>query len=248
MQIDTVLFPSVKGGDDYARLAAVLQESARVHCPGVDFTLHHAPSVTDEIMAVGRRRQWLFQRNAMKTFMHNQIVQSAKCGEAICLMDCDTMILRDLSLVWWSKFDFAYTVKSPNSGYVCNSGVVFVRVSERTKEFYSAWWQTVLRMLSDEAFHKKWKEKWGGINQAALGWILENHNGTSGGVHVKELKTAEWNACKHDWPTALDKAHVVHILEPLKRCCLQGIATSDPVQNIANVWHRFEKLAKERAA
>lgn len=239
MRIATALFTNEES-ENYERFVPVLARTAAIHCPGAEFRVHRSEGVDEQVKKTGKDRKWVFVRNAEKTRIHNEIVHAADDGECLCLIDADTMILRDLSPVWLQPFDLAYTVKPPEAEYCVNSGVVFVRVSPITKAFYAAWYETVLRMLTDEPLHRQWKKRWGGINQAALGWMLSN----SCGLRTAELPCEVWNCCKEGWGDAIGRARVVHLLEPLKKACVKNAGTNGAIGELAKLWQEHERAAQ----
>lgn len=207
MEVHSILFRvprRMKDGECiYSRMARVWEYSVRLNSPLCTPVLTIIEDGDEDIVNTGREQT--YRDNARKTRHHNQIVQQAKDGQLLCLMDCDTVVLGELSEVASREFDLAYTVRPNKSRFVFNSGVVFVRVSDRVRQFYRQWDCRVGELLPSM---KRMSPKFGGINQTGLGYMLETDHGLNMGI----LDCQTWNyenTCLDKF-LPLDNTKVVH--------------------------------------
>jgi len=228
----------------WARLARVLEYSAHQHCPGWDIDVRaitpapcHPPARTAAHAA--------YVANTQKLDEWTRLVDQAPDGDRLALLDADTMVLRTLDAVWDQVFDVAYTVRT-SSRFPINAGVIFVRVSDRTRAFMAAWRDENHRQLGDPARHQRWRRQYGGMNQAALGALLEQRGGPD--VKFLRLPCVEWNAEESAWP-AVDRARtrIVHLKSGLRRALFHGTSARSLLA-LVHIWRTFERAAAGLAA
>jgi hypothetical protein len=165
-------------------------------------------------------------------------VCDAADGAEILLIDADTMILQPLDDLWSRPFDFAYTTK--DSRFPFNSGVVAVRVSDRMREFFRRWLDENRAMLGDRVHHQAWRQKYGGINQAALGRALES--GWARDLRVAELPCREWNCEDSQWRYfTAEKTRIVHVKSALRAAVLGHGPALPYIQPLVTIWRRLDK-------
>lgn len=229
----------------YQRMARVLQHTARVHCPGWDVRIDtRLPAAMASALAI---RSHVFNTQKMERW--HRAVLEAPIGARLLLIDVDTFILRPLEDIWDRPFDLAYTTK--DHVFPFNTGVVFVRVSDRVRAFVQAWRDTNVRLLSDAEEHRPWRERFGGINQAALGHTLESPIART--IDLCELPCLEWNCEDSAW-AAFDPAitRIVHVKSALRRAVfgLAGpmVARERKLQPLVHRWHALERQAFEAEA
>lgn len=232
------------GGTPYRRMAQVLAYTAEIHCHGWDraidritpATLDRHPSASDSHLA-----------NTQKMEAWYQAVMASPDGARVLLLDADTFITRPLDDIWDEPFDFAYTVKP--SRFPHNSGVVFIRVSPRSRAFVETWRNENLRMLREEAHHQEWRRKYGGINQASLGYALET--GLAAAIRILPLPCVEWNCEDSSWAN-FDPAvtRVVHVKSRLRRAIFMegGFGTPKHIKRLAAEWRGLEARRLTQAA
>jgi hypothetical protein len=230
-------FDGMDGATIWPRLARVLAYTASQHCPGWDVQIQATtPAPLKSALGIISH-----VHNTQKMEHWYEAVQRAPDGARLLLIDADTMILRSLDDVWTGEFfDYAYTTKK--SKYPFNSGVVFLRVSDRTRAFMKTWRDENVRMLGDRVHHQVWRRKYGGINQAALGFALESS--LTAGLTVRQLPCLEWNCEDNSWPS-FDPAvtRIVHLKSALRRAAL-SIGPNLPVHRpLVTRWRRLEREA-----
>jgi hypothetical protein len=132
------------------------------------------------------------------------------------------------------EFDLAVTVRS---GGRINSGVVFVLVSEKTKEWYRRWYELVLVLLDDPKQLRQLKSKYAGINQSALEtMLLEPHD-----LVVKKLPCNIWNCTPICYPQFNEQTKVVHLLEQARRVFSRRGVASGPTRKVISIWNELER-------
>jgi hypothetical protein len=224
-------------GDQWPRLARVLAWSARRHCPDWEVDVRafepapcRAPSASASCVA-----------NTQKLDEWARVVTAAADGDHLALLDADTMIVNPLDAVWDGAFDLAYTVRPPASPYPINAGVVFVRVGPGTRAFVTRWRDENRRMLRDRDHHAKWRKRYGGINQAALGCLLEQggHN-----LALAPLPCQAWNCEDASWE-AFDVAttRIVHIKSGFRRALFLRTHAPGCLGPLVKLWRGYEHAA-----
>lgn len=219
-------------GNQWPRLARVLEASAHEHC--VDWQIlvkrltapAFAPTATDS-----------YRDNTYKLDYWNECVQAAPVGTRMLLIDVDTLILRPITDVWSREFDIAYTTR--RGRFPLNAGVVFLRVSAYTRAWMLAWRDENRRMLQEPTYHQQWRRKYGGMNQAALGALLAQ----SVWRHLTflELPCLEWNCEDSSWRDIDGQTtRILHIKSGLRR----AVFANDPGvawRSLARVWRTAER-------
>ena len=228
----------VRAGDDtWKRLAGVLRFSAARHCLG------WSVEVVEIQSPVHSRLTYHYVANTHKLDYWTEAVLSASPNDEIVLVDADTMVLRNLDEAWSRSFDLAYTRKdSPNPAHLpLNAGVIFLRVSPKVKRFMSVWRDANHRMLEDPNHHGPWARKYGGINQSALGMLLETGRVE---LDLAELQCQEWNCEDSSWGRyEPGRTRIVHVKSALRRSVLDPRVSALRLRHLANLWRQFEREA-----
>lgn len=237
MRLETVLFDSVSS---YGRMAKVLARTVAKHSPETPLTIHTKKGYDSELTRIACSYVWnktSYLDNARKTKYHHDIIQEARNGDEICLIDCDTFVLRPLDALGRMDFDIAVTTRV-RTRYPVNTGVVFVRVSEQTKHWYIRWYEMVRELMRNKVLIMKTHPKYGGINQCALGLLREQTHALS----IRSLDCKEWNLTSdlyHEFNP--DVTRIVHIQGQLR----QRIIHKSPVGNhkvvqMEKMWRSYE--------
>lgn len=216
------------GHRDFARMLGALQVSVSENTP-FDLTVHN-------IKYTKVRAPAKLSTNTAKLRKWVDIVVNSE--DPLILLDCDTLVLKDVSHVFDKKFDIAYTHRSNGVRLPLNGGVLFVRPSEKVKDFFRKWMWINDKMIHDKVFHLPWKRKYEGINQASFGRMLESDHG----LNVISVPCAKYNACDVvDWED-ITGAHVLHIKSELRSSCFNsGIRFLEA----SKLWRSYDKLARK---
>lgn len=230
------------GQIQWPRLSRALEYSARAHNPDwlinvqrIAVDLPHSPLGIPSHSA-----------NTAKMSAWRRIIETSHDGDRVLLIDADTMVLRPLSDVWDTAFDFAYTGKPHTARFPFNSGVVFVRVGPKTREFFRAWEAENVRLLESPREHQIWRARYGGVNQAALGAMLENKIVAQMEMVIAELPCREWNNEDSAWQEfATANPRVVHLKSGLRQCVFSGTVLRPEFQQIIDTWRAIDRAAAD---
>jgi hypothetical protein len=220
----------------WPRLARVLEHSAEQHCQGWDRRIrlilppHRRPG-----QGVG------YVANTVKLEFWASTVDAMPDDARVALLDADTFIVNSLDAVWATPFDVAITERPQGSIYPFNAGVVFVRANERSRAFMRAWAAANRRMLTDPAVHRVYQKRFGGMNQAALGALLDEGILERLGLTMAALPCAEWNCEDLTWHT-FDPAttRIVHLKAGLRYAALEDLEADPSLRALALRWREAE--------
>lgn len=227
----------VAAGGKWGRLARVLETSAREHLPGWQLTVERLPLV---VAADDANERTAIANSAKLAWWVDQVLAACD-GDELLLIDADTLILRPLDDIWRQAFDVAYTVKPAGLRFPFNAGVVFLRVSPAVRAFAAAWLGVNDRMLADRRLHEQYKYRYGGINQAALGYLLKHEPPA---VDLRALACLEWN-CEDETAPAFDPTltRILHIKGPLRLACFHRFARTPDLAELVRRWLDVERRA-----
>ena len=231
----------------YERHARVLEHSARKNTPDWTIDVRKIAPAVPMMSAYGGNLSSAFAYNSYKLAWWSQALQDAVDGERMLICDADLMVLRSLDPVWDIPFDVAITTKRECSRIPLNGGVVFVRVNARSRAWFAEWLRWNTKLLGDARLHKRYRETYAGMNQAALGALIENGGGQL--ADIAELPCREWNCETASWPLfdPSKPPRIVHIKGALRRGLMDPTsanALATPARRqIAAVWWALEKEA-----
>lgn len=233
------------GEGKFVRMANVLAHSARKHCPEWSIEVERIhPQLQASPLGVHSH-----VTNTAKLDWWARVIEQSADGDRVLLIDGDTMVLRDLTPVWDLDFDVAYTTKKP-AKFPFNGGVVFVRVCPASRALVKRWHAENARLFARPVEHQKWRAKYGGINQASWGLLLEEGVPQQLGVHVAELPCSEWNCEDTYWRRFSQlKPRIVHVKSRLRYVLFAGSSDYE-LRPILEAWRAMEAeaLAHERRA
>lgn len=217
----------------WPRLAGVFRHTAQMHLAGWDLDIEEVEPLpirsSRAIPADGH--------NTQKLDHWVSRVLAAPDGARILLMDADTAILRDLDDAWALDFDVALTRRP--QGFPYNGGVVFLRASRQVKHFLTAWCVVNEAMLADRAEHLAWQKKYGGINQAALGKLLET--GAAAGLKILDLPCPEWNCEDQSWALFGPQTRVLHVKSDLRLAIFRAPVMDPVLGPLVSLWRGLER-------
>jgi hypothetical protein len=173
----------------WRRMARVLEHTASEHCAGWQVRVQ-------ELAAPALEGSRSFVANTHKLDHFCTLIEAAEDGTELLLIDADTMILHALDDVWAQDFDIAYTVRTHTFPF--NLGVMFLRVSEPVRAFVRIWREENRRFFFDGQAHQPARQRYGGINQASFGHLLQH--GALSALRLHTLPCEEWNCEDTSWP------------------------------------------------
>lgn len=228
MKIISVQF-DWKGTNRYQILSQVFEHSVKKNCPDVELELIkvQAPDRTHKC------RSKSFCANTLKLDLWLKALNET--DQNVVFMDCDMIILKDISDAFNYDFDIGYT-KRTRASMPYNGGVVFVKNTPEAKQFIQLWKNINDRMYKDNAFHNPYREKYAGMNQAAFGYILEKEKFKA---KLKQFPCAVWNACDDDWRNMNKETRIVHVKSGLRRSVLLTRNMNTPYNRSIIVWNNL---------
>lgn len=223
------------GGSQWARMARVLVASATRHCPGwsIDIAAFQPPPVGVPCAIAA------YRENSQKLDAWADLVEQAPSDERIVLMDTDTMVLGPLEAAWLQPFDVAITVRPASFSLPINAGVIFLRATPAAKAFLRAWQRENRRMLEDPEHHRAFRKQYGGINQAALGALLNRQRDAS----VACLPCQVWNCEDSGWPTFSGETRILHVKSDLRRAIFHQAQVSPKLLLLVHLWRQADREA-----
>lgn len=220
--------------EQWPRMVRVLTHTAVQHLAGWDLDI--ASFAPDQALSSPLGVQGNVD-NTVKLDEWCKAVWCAQEGDRLLLLDADTVILRPLDDIWDRQFDVAYTVKPKGARFPLNAGVVFVRVSARSRAFMRSW-QTQNRIfLEDAKEFQVWRHMYGGLNQTALAVLLRSDDSAG----LLKLPCAEWNVEDEHWAT-FDPAvaRILHCKSELARGILARSAIDPKLRPLVRRWRELE--------
>jgi len=131
-------------------------------------------------------------------------------GRDIVLIDADTLVLKDLRPAFNHDFDIAFTIKKGNRIPMdINAGVVFVRCSERTADFFNMWCDKDDEIFNDRKKFNAAQKLARGQNQASLGLLLTGNKKL--GCDIEYLSCHKWNCVPPYLVDMTDNTAIIHV-------------------------------------
>jgi len=237
----TVYFdPGPHGRYDARRLLEVYRASARACGENLEVVDMDTPGLD--------RHSRVLTENTAKLAVWRDIVDKATAP--VVITDADMMMLRGgFGPAFDQDFDVAITWrKEGRKTLMLNGGAFFARPTDAARRFMASWCEINDRMMADARFHTKWEKIYGGINQAALGYMIETP-----GVYdarLVKLPCRIWNAVDEDWPHAMNgDTRLVHIKGHLRKACLKNkrrIAGSNlpGTRRVIERWRKYDAASQ----
>lgn len=197
----------------YMELLSVLEKSVEINCPGAKFVALKKDPPPEE--PEGRKQNLLFYENTDKLADWLEFVENSSDPDII-LIDCDMMVLQDVSEVFEEEFDVGFTRRANHKRIPFNGGVFFVRQNQDSVAFFQKFKQINDKMYEDRIFHQAWRDRYAGMNQAAFGWMWENYLEK---ICLLELPCEIYNVCS-GWNVLSDEYKIIHIKSQLRQACL----------------------------
>jgi len=179
-------------------------------------------------------------------------------GGELILLDADTVVLKPLSSAFRLKFDVAVTTRGEPLPY--NAGVMFVRCNADSRAFFDRWVELNAGLLTHQPCCLAALCQYGGINQAALAYILREPPLCL----IRELPCRTWNCCQDAWHTVNGETRVLHVKNNLRRVALgmapenaenmgpseealaAGATPADTIHPALEVWRQYDPGPAER--
>lgn len=219
----------------WRRIARAFECSAVEQCRGWDVRVQ-------ELAAPDLSGSRSFVANTYKLDHFARIVEEAQDGTELLLIDADTLILRPLDDAWAQDFDLAYTVRQHTFPF--NLGVLFLRVSEPVRSFVRIWRDENRRFFFDDAAHRPARQRYGGINQASFGHLLDH--GALSGLRLHTLPCEEWNCEDTSWAKFDPKrTRILHIKSALRQAMFRAYPSRPEFAKALHWYRAVEARANE---
>lgn len=191
----------------YTRLRDVLVGSMSENMPDATLTVLELPRVGEKEGVhqgfVNNHYKLRAQLDYVGTITHPTI-----------LIDIDTMVLKPLESAFESEFDVGVT-KRNHKRLPLNGGVIFLHPTEGAQKWLHDMRSADERLEAGDPEICAFMERYGGVNQSAMGYLLETHSVED--VRYKWFDGRIWNACdRADWKAVSKKTRVIHIKSQLR--------------------------------
>lgn len=182
--------PAIAGRTDiFHELFEVFKQSVKENMPNAEIVELHVDSKKVA------NKQRIIYTNHQKLIAWAEYAKTM--NENAIFIDCDMLILGDLSEVFdLYDFDVAITARESTERIPFNGGVVFVRNTEKAKAFMQRWSEVDMQMFKDPIFHRKYKIKYQGMNQSALGYLYEEEKNIA---NLTQVPCSKYNALNRHW-------------------------------------------------
>lgn len=235
-RIVTTYFPVTwRSRHDFERLLAAYRASAEA--VGVPLEVHELPP--PERMgkrgAIGFNTENSYKLDYWATLL-------SESTEPIIFTDCDMLMLGDPSDGFnGGDWDVALTQRKPEGQpRWFNAGVVFARPNDAARRYMEAWRDANAHLLNRPKEHKRWKSKYAGMNQAALGMAMEKEM-LPDDCKVGHLPCALYNCGDNEWRKAdIEQIRLLHVKGVLRDVVL-GRNKSRKLDHLVNAWRRFDQ-------
>ena len=239
MKIVTVQFNNFEN-QDYALLLKVFKFSVRKHMPDIEFV-----EIKKDIPVnlTGRPNRFFYNDFKLKCW----VTEFEKATEPIVFCDCDMLMIDSIQDAFVFDFDIAYTELTKVKKIPFNGGVMFARPTENAKIFFKVLLEVNNRMLQNRNFHKPWCKKYLGINQAELGYVLENldmlkrYGKIPIDLKIHKFKTIVYNAVNCDWQKISIDTRMIHYKGPLRKALLEKSKSHSEWNHVLKLWKDIRK-------
>lgn len=236
LKIVTVTF-DFYGSDVYQQLHDVFIYSIEKHNPEAVWISNSLlePHLNGQVKG--------FITNTVKLMKWVEELEMCDEGDHVILMDCDMLVIGDLSEAFGKDFDVAYTYRT-QCKYPVNGGVIFVKVNKRSIEFFKKFLEINNRMLiEDLELHKEYRAKYAGMNQAAFGYMLEHESHIA---RLDGLPCSTWNVCDHYTEALAGDARVLHIKGKLRKNIFAPQILNDDLEKPTLMWQEYKRELDEQ--
>lgn len=151
---------------------------------------------------------------SQKMYMWNDIISDMSDNNNVILSDLDTLYLKDPSDAFNFNFDIGFTAKDNTTlRYPLNTGIAFVRVSKKSKDFFKHWLDHTIKILENDTLSKEAINTYGGADQKALA-ILIGQKISFGEINTDIARlycflASEYNVHK-DWSDPCAGGRMIH--------------------------------------
>jgi len=214
-----------------------LEHSIKKHCPNV--TIKMIKLQTPKVHTYKR----CFESNTVKIDKWLEVLKGTK--EDVIFMDADMMVLRDVTDLFNDKNHDVFYSKRDRKHLPMNGGFVGIRNNEAGIDFLEKWVKANRILYEDivknhgKTLHSKWRSRYGGMNQAAFGYMLSEMKLKA---RLKPIPCYEWNACVEHWAKINASTRVVHIKGGLRRAVMSNRPAAvmlPKMRKAVEIWRQY---------
>lgn len=147
------------------------------------------------------RYRFKINTNSQKLNIFNKIVQAA--DEDIIFTDCDMILTQDISELFDRVRTIGYTYADYPRSVPFNGGVLVVKNNQQAKDEFDELTDLNNVMVEKPLYHSKFRQKYQGINQSAMGAMLER------GVTWTRLPMSIYNLAEN-WHVPIEQTKLIH--------------------------------------
>lgn len=191
MKIVTTFFRYPGYPHQYEDMLIALKKSCRRQMPDIEFVVLNLPEPEN-----GTDRHIGYHSNTIK--LRELASYADHENDDLIIIDADMLCMRPAYHAFEEIFDVAYTMRTRiiPGGPTINGGVMMIRNNERARSWLRCLCCVNENMFLEKWFHSLWASHYPGMNQSAMGYMIERS------MHpaiLHEYKTEEWNAVDCDW-------------------------------------------------
>ena len=212
---------------NFGTLLSVFEKSIEHHMPSMKVVTYRIPAPERIVERVRK-----LSDNSAKLKIWRDHLDIAT--EPVIFADCDMLCLQPAYHAFGYLFDVAYTQRTQKNGFPMNGGIVMARPTQAARDFFHRWLEVNDKMFADVNFHCKWQIKYGGMNQAAFGYIFESGE-YPGKLH--QYITREWNAVDCDWQRLDERTVFVHYKSKLRHLVMANHTPTSVYVEAMKLWY-----------
>lgn len=212
INIVTVYFEN-HAGEEYKRLYDVFKKSVEKYSDTVNL-------ISIKLPKVEKRKTKPFKLTSNTEKLKVWVRYAETMDTNTIFTDCDMLMTNPVDDIFKKDFDIAYTIRSNEEGKEhpkINGGVIFAKPTEQSRQYFRTLLDVNMKMYENEKLHEKWRTLYPGMNQSAMGYIIEK-NIFDG--KLMKLITKKYNAVDCDWSNMDGSEIFVHYKSKLKNLVL----------------------------
>jgi len=214
-ETDLILY-SVVFGDQYEYMTGCMTNSLKRNMPGVEHVVRKiAPAGGSQFVPAH------VTDNNAKLWMWSDFVSSQPDDARVMLCDVDLLILKDVRSVFDDGFDIAYTVRDARVPF--NSGVMFIRVNDRSRLFVHEWARASQRIVDMGRRAEFYIKDCVGGNQKAFRDTKRICVEWDDPPYIVPIPCEIWNCEQESYSKFSEETRVLHVKGWLREAALHNV-------------------------
>lgn len=228
MEIHTWVFDR-PGKSEYSRMCDVYAQSCRQ--AGLRLVVHKIAPPKD----TSGKASWVVD-NHYKLKEWVGFVRQEPAGKLLLISDSDMWCREAPPSDYFDQVRcVAFTTRDKGSAVPINAGMVVIRTGKAATAFFDEWERRDRALFEDAPTHEKYRLKYAGMNQASLGWMLEEAEwaGITTYLPCRKMNlTVNWAPWK--------AAYFVHVKGAFRAGLFHGRVQGVP-QDLVSAWKTDEQ-------